>query len=473
MSRLYLIRRNMESFAGPMTLVEMKDAYKRMAFGLQDEVSGHCGPWVSFDKLEVIKKQYPDVARIVHEDMLAGWGVSEHDGMKLEGEKTKRLKVKSNKSLGLAIVFALIAIAAFVVALLMATNVKVPGMMASKLKDPNAPAGVSVDALQGLIDRRDQPEFERVMDENADDLVQRVQRDRRLDSPWLPYLRHYAFLREGQLQGMSLKLLRGDAPLSAPSECTLKSWRKKWRGAVGKPALSLIADKKLLRNQWARILAWDPYLIRRRAAPGWLAYDNFFVGCLSIADRALGEIVQEIPVAAPDTPAAAEQKALQAVAGRLQWVLEIARDGVSRSPAVAVPGDPLSAWTCYEGAHDLLGLAKCRDVAWGKDAAATFAGVPSMSPTAGGSDLDWRAYDNDRFEINVLRIAIAQRGVPAPELLQELNRGAARLGKVDNFTRFDWRAEQNLIHAVTKQKIPIEKAAESVTPDFPGLSFGS
>src|SRR4051812_38773305 len=97
MSKFYLIRRNLEAFIGPMTLAEMKEAYKRMQFGLQDEVSGHCGPWVSFDNIERVRKHYPEVARIVSEDMLAGWGVSQPEAVRLAPEETKRIDTRSQK----------------------------------------------------------------------------------------------------------------------------------------------------------------------------------------------------------------------------------------------------------------------------------------------------------------------------------------------------------------------------------------
>src|SRR4051812_11628672 len=121
MAKLYLIRRNLENFSGPMTLGEMKEAYKRMAFGLQDEVSGHCGPWVSLEDLVRVKKHYPEVARIVNEEMLAGWGLSDHSARKIVQEETQKVSVKGTRGLGLALTFLVIALVAFVAAVYMAS----------------------------------------------------------------------------------------------------------------------------------------------------------------------------------------------------------------------------------------------------------------------------------------------------------------------------------------------------------------
>jgi hypothetical protein len=49
----------MERFLGPYTLKQVKDAYGRMEFGLQDEVAGSLRQWVAFDDFESIRKHYP------------------------------------------------------------------------------------------------------------------------------------------------------------------------------------------------------------------------------------------------------------------------------------------------------------------------------------------------------------------------------------------------------------------------------
>ena len=105
MAKLYLIRRNLEGFSGPMSLMELKDAFKRMQFGLSDEVSGHCGPWVTMDNLEKVKKTYPEVARIVYEDLASEWGVSSHGDPVPVSENTRQIRKKSARGLSLAVTF--------------------------------------------------------------------------------------------------------------------------------------------------------------------------------------------------------------------------------------------------------------------------------------------------------------------------------------------------------------------------------
>ncbi len=449
MAKLYLIRRNMESFAGPMSLVEMKEAYKRMAFGLQDEVSGHCGPWVSFDNLELIKKQYPEVARIVHEDMLAGWGVSDH-GQPLEGEATKRLKVKSSKSLGLAIVFAVIALAAFLAAVFMASG----GRLSSKAKDPSQLA--TPENAQAYLNKKDPVGFDRLLDDNMDAIAARVQKEARPDSAWLPYMRHYAVAHDGQAGNVPTKVLRGDGFDSAPADCSFKLWRKYWRSAARGASGQLANDRKFVRDHWARILAWDPHWIRRRlavATPGWMPGDSYYIMCLNQADRALTAVAGE-QSSGQAAQAEWDRLGMNKIHQRLQWVLELARDGSSRVPTSAVASDPLSQWTCLEAARDVAALGRCK----------------AAGPA--GSD-DWQTYTDDRASWSLLRIVAAQRGVPSPDLVAQLAQSADRVAKADFFTHFDYRAEQKLFKSLAKPapSVPVEKAVEKVEAEFPDVKM--
>lgn len=449
MAKLYLIRRNMESFAGPMSLVEMKDAYKRMTFGLQDEVSGHCGPWVSFDNLEVIKRQYPEVARIVHEDMLAGWGVSEH-GHPVEGDMTKRLKVKSNKSLSLAIMFAVIALSAFLAAVFMANGTR----MSSRAKDPSQQA--SLETLQAALIRKDSPAFDKLVEDNLDSLVSRAQKDSRGESPLLPYLRHYAFTHDGAAGGLPPKVLRGEGFDSAPTECSFKLWRRYWRSAARGTSSSFANDRKFVRDHWARILAWDPYWIRRRAqAPvaGWLAGDSYYIMCLSVADRALTAVTAE-QGSGQAALAEWDKLGMNKMHQRLQWILEVARDGLSRVPSSAVAGDSLSQWTCFEAARDLAGIARCK------------AAIPALAD-------DWQAYSDERANWSILRLAASQRGTLSADIAAQLAQAADKVGKADFFTRFDYRAEQRLFKSLAKSaaSVPVEKAVEKVESEFPDVKM--
>jgi hypothetical protein len=440
MAKLYLIRRNLETFTGPMTLSEMKDAYKRMQFGLQDEVSGHCGPWVSFDNLAEIKKNYPEIARIVNEDMLAGWGVSDH-GTRIVNEDTKRIDTKSTRGIGLALTFLAIALAAFAAAVYMANGAKMSGKAGSD-GEP-----LSTDQIQSYIERGDAAGFEEFMQSRMAELVERTSRPKKPEQQWLPYLRLYAFTHEGQIPGLQPKYLRGTNVQAAPVDCSLKMWRKRWRMSV-RNWNELVVQRKFVRAHWARVLAWDPAWIRRRDNKGWLGNQNYYVGCLTMADKALAEMYNDTTLVT--SSADWEKIGINKVKQRLVWLLEMTRDGQSGQSAQPAVDNTLSIWTCFEGAKDLAALNRCRD---------------SQS-----TDQDaWASYNDERYGWNLLRLAANTKGSLSPELVGQLGTYSAKLSKGDHFTRFDYRAELKLMKTLTTVKTPADKAVDKTLQEFPDV----
>ena len=53
-SRLYLVRREVESCIGPLSAQDFGRYLARMSIGLHDEVSGHWGPWAFIE--DVLEK---------------------------------------------------------------------------------------------------------------------------------------------------------------------------------------------------------------------------------------------------------------------------------------------------------------------------------------------------------------------------------------------------------------------------------
>ena len=382
MAKLYLIRRNLESFAGPMTLAEMKDAYKQMQFGLQDEVSGHCGPWVPFDKQDRIKKYYPEIARIVNEDMLAGWGVSNH-GERIVNEETKRLDVKSTRGVGLALTFLVIALIAFAAAVYMANSAKLSG----KTKDPTD--NLRPGDPQGFLDRGDSGGFQTYMAAHAGDIVDHATKAKNPDqlAAWMPYLRVFAFANDGQVPGLDPRTLRGTNVIAAPGDCSMHFWKREWKSSM-RSWNDEIVQRKLVHSHWARLLAWDPWWIRRRDNKGWLGNLNYYVGCLTMANKALADLSTDtsLVTSAGDW----EKLGFNKVRQRRSWLLDVSGQGTSSQPSAPAVDNSVAMWTCFEAAKDLPGLSKCRD---------------GMS-----TDSDpWNQYVEERYGWNLLRIAAQQR----------------------------------------------------------------
>lgn len=442
MAKLYLIRRNLESFSGPMSLIEMKAAYKRMQFGLQDEVSGHCGPWVTFEDLARIKKNYPEIARIVNEDMLAGWGVSDH-GSKLVNEDTRKLDVKATRGIGLALTFLVIALVAFAAAVYMANGSRMSG----KNHDGDS---LTPEQAMTLLNGGDELGFSALIEDDLPDLVERATRVKRPETAWLPILRHYAFMNEGQLPNFPPKLLRGEGADFSPVDCSLKSWRKRWRDSL-KTWNDFLGKKRLIRQHWSYLLAWDPHWIRRREMTGWLPGENYYTGCLTIADKALTEMFSDATLVS--SAADWEKMGINKIKQRLSWLVETSKTGQAGMPFPSASSNVLAGWTCLEAARDVKELQKCRDVI----------GAPQ-----GSLDQDiWASYSEERFGWNLLRLVIPMKGALPPELLTLLTQQSTKMNKTDHFTRFDYRVELKLMRILLKQVTPIEKAVEKSQAEFP------
>lgn len=443
MAKLYLIRRNLETFAGPMTSAELKDAYKRMLFGLQDEVSGHCGPWVTFDDLPLLRRSYPEIAKIVHEDMITGWGVSEH-GSQIVREETKRLKTASQKGLVMAFIFLAIAFTAFLVAIYFATS----GKLASRAKEVGPDP--APEEAQAFLDRSDFSGFDRFMQENLEFATDKVVHGKKTEGLWLPFLRYYALRSEGVIPGVSLKVLRGEGATSAPLDCSLRSWRRRWRASV-RNWNDLLVQHKLVRAHWSRLLAWDPSWISRREAKGWPKGSNYYLLCMSMADKALVEVMDDGSLVA--TLSEAERLGLRQIKQRLDWVAEVTESGMASGPSqqMALQGvSGVGVWSCFEASRDLKELTKCR----------------SEIPANGNADDPWFSYYEERYGWNLLRVAMGQKGVLSPDLVNALGAYSSRMNRSDFFTRFDYRYELKLWRALLKQPGPVEKIVEKAQSEM-------
>ena len=453
MAKLYLVRRNLETFAGPMTLVEMQEAYKHMQFGLQDEVAGHCGPWVTFENLERIKKQYPEVARIVHEEMMAGWNVNSDSEGKLINEDTKRLAIKSVRGVSLAVFFLVVAVVAFIAALYMASA----GKTAVKAKEQQESALRPRD-LDGMLERRDSAGFDRYIELHRGELVAQVSQRQTLDEGWLPYLRHFAFAHEGQIVGLNPKYLRGSAAAATPVDCSLQIWRRRWRSSSN-DWNDLLLGHELVRAHWARLMAWDPYWIKRREHTGWIGTQNYYAACLSMADKALTEVGADLVKVMPTEEW--DQLGYARLKARLAW-LQASLKGTTVAAVAVIPeaakvlvndSSSVGLWTCFETAADLSALTRCRR---------------GMS---GAKDTTWQAYNDERYGWNLLRLAASTHGTLPADMRGLMLQFGPKINKEDHFTRFDYRPEASLFLVLTRSNIPAEKVVEKAQTEFPSVKL--
>lgn len=277
MDRLYLIRVDMERFLGPFNLKQLKDAYSRMEFGLQDEISGSLRQWVSFDDIEGIRRHYPELAQLVQTEMLSGWGLSAHTVPPLASSKVKMPRKKSSKGLFWPLILLFAVILGGGGFLYRQGDF---GDLLSFLKDRN------LHSAQSLYGDQYNPRFESHMDRNRDAINLAMKKKKGLIA-WIPYVRAVAFERDGQWEGATAKKLRGKTDDFLPQDCSLSYWESVWNASRGQ--WSRYLDGAILPDEdWSLLLALDPHWVRNRSPMnGWLRPGSYHEACLQIALKAL------------------------------------------------------------------------------------------------------------------------------------------------------------------------------------------
>jgi hypothetical protein len=111
-----------------------------------------------------------------------------------------------------------------------------------------------------------------------------------------------------------------------------------------------------------------------------------------------------------------------------------------------------------EQARDLKSLAKCKEGLIG-----------------GTADQDaFMSYTDERYAWNALRIAATTAGAIPAETVSQLDKLAAKAGKGDFYTRFDYRAEQKLLKTLSKATPGdkgVDKIVEKVSAEFPDVNL--
>ncbi len=461
MARLYLIRRTLETFLGPMTIEELHDSYKRMAFGLQDEIAGHCAPWVVLSNMDSLKEHYPEILKIIQDDYFGGWAISEHTAKKIPTEeKTNRVPAQRN-GLGLAFMFLAIALSAAALALYLVKNTKLSGKLTGD-------ADLNVDRVSTMFQQGQYETFSGFMKDHSADVVTKAMRSKREFDDWIPYLRAYAFLTGGEVEGLSPKYLRGvSVGEQAPIDCTLGSWKKRWQQNAGTWA-PFFSGKKSPSAQWSRLIAWDPYWIRHRVHYGWVKPGSYYEGCLMMANKALSEVSSSNGGSTNGTNSGslggssvqAEQKILQ---NRFDWMLDVLssrnrRPALTNDAIATKSGDLLTFLTCVEESSSFDLIKQCY-------------GHYNMS----GLDPFWSAVIDRAILLNVLRIAVriasGNGGKIDPAVLGEMTNGMAKMSRIDQFTRFDYTPELKFLRALSSSNGEMQKAIDIVKQEFPDVVF--
>ena len=445
MSKLFLVRRALHTFVGPVTLSEFRSEFKRMNFGVQDEVSGHAGPWIMLENAERLARYYPEIARVVHDDMAESWRLSEHSARKIAGgpKAQKASRNETKRAVLLALACLAVAIGAALAAIWLAGGA---GAFSSKIAE-NA-VGITVAQVAAALNKSDPREFQTLMQNNQPEIVNRHNRTKEGALEWLPYLRAYAFLGDGHIDGISPKNLKGANAALAPVDCSEKAWRKRWRESA-KNWNPFLTGKATIRAPWTRLLAWDPHWIHRRQPKGWIVPHNYYEACVQQAYRSFLNLRTDQATANEGIDTTGSD--YQAIAARLKWLMDVSASTPAGPAIVPEKDNLLSMWTCFESAGNVASIGLCYESAKLSEAVI--------------------AYNDERIAAALLRLSIKGNGAD-PDVLTELRTRIPKLQAGDSFTRLEYSAELRFIRNSLKlENLPEPTTSEKTPADYSDVNF--
>jgi hypothetical protein len=350
-SKLYLIRRENTKFIGPVNRQAFREGLRKMEFGLQDEVCGHCSTWVLLDQEEAVRKHYPELVNIITDELPVAWReltghakkVTAYDKKSKSARKPDKVPdrldfemdlVARDRKRKLAIGFSVAAVVLLVLG----------GVLKMK-EDQGPPLG----DFPKLLAQDDTSSFLNEMGLKIIPQTVKIVKSKESLATWLPYLRAYAFLTTGNIDQVPVKVLRGST-LSPFNDCSVESWKKRW---FESSAVLANADKGKLvaKNIWLKLLFQDPHWIRRRSAKNWIKPMNWHEGCLQAATLA----TKSLEEAATD---ANEKDVLQIFRKRILNQLNIIR-GAKQILTVEATS-VLGTLTCLDLADQPASLNTCR-----------------------------------------------------------------------------------------------------------------
>lgn len=427
--KLYLIRVDMERFIGPATLKEVRDAYRRMEFGLQDEIASSNKPWVAFDDLERINRIYPELGHLIKKEMLSGWGSTEPEPKIIPSYDSADSMPK--KSMGWFLKGS-----AFLVLIMLSLG-SFFFVRGDKLQDVKLmlqePTYSKAKYYYGDYYNE---KFEAFMEKNSSE-VNRSMKRKGYFKAWLPYIRAFAFSTSGDWKGLNAKKLRGKDANFSPADCSLATWKSKWESSKGQWA-SFLEGRVLPNQDWARILVWDTTWIKQRLNHKyWLSPRNYYEACILMARKALNQSIEKTSL---------EAKVIDA---RLKWSLSLIND--SDADEEFEMSGSLWSLSCVESSNDDEAIDECIK---NKD-----------------FNSDWKQLLNFRSNLRKARSILANNSQLQNRHIEDLKNKLQKIEPKDNFTKFDYRDEVKYFQTLIQAGGDLERADKTIKERNSTLNF--
>ena len=419
--KLYLVRVNIQSFVGPFTARELREAYKRMDFGLQDEVCASNRRWVAFDDLPRIKRHYPELLNLVRKEMLSGWGVTEHTRIiNGNGNRSHRKKGISSSIAGILGLGLVVGLGWFAV-----KNKE----MFSRIMDGGDPSSSKATEWikQGKVSR-----VRAYVNKYQKDLIRK-----KSAREWLPVFRALAFAQgaQGSWPGINSRQLRGREAGFAPKDCSESYWKSQWKSSASRQE-AYLAGRQLPGEDWAKILLWDPAWIKRRSPQdGWIQPGSYYEGCLKMALKAM--------------PEEGADPNLTNIRSRLTFQISMVSD--KAIPENITMSGSLWALSCLESTVKLEEFKDCLD-------------NPDL-------DREWQNLLKRRLKLNIIRVLITGNRLQKSGGLTRFREVVDSLTYLDPATGFEYGPEMRYFQEILQTAGNTARARNNLLIRYPSVRF--
>jgi hypothetical protein len=457
MSRMYLVRRENNRFIGPVTLSGFRERLKKMEFGVQDEVSSHCMPWVILDKEALIRKYYPELAEVISTEMPAAWReMTGHAKIVTKSEHRLRLEKKSERpsrgkanqrlrSSGDNYYKSKPSVAPKIFALLMIAAVGAAGWFVTQKGKDDVQVGIG--DFTNLASQSDPNRFLNEMGLKLVPIVSRINKGKDEKGSWLPYLRMYAFYTSGSIENLPVKTLRGAVPLFAPQDCSVETWKKRWTDNKSQVA-AWMSGGQMSKNVWTKTLSWDPHWIKRRTSVGWMKPRNWFEGCLMTASVAIKSVTEELATQSKNTQKSPDIELLVVVHRRLLLQIDIIQKG--RTIVPVDPSSTVGVLSCMEQASTLKDLGTCQ--------------LKTV-------DLSLQQMFDDHYAQQVVRLASLSANLSDSDFQAEWMQLALSIQNEDSLSKLDYGPEIKFMQDLQTNGFKADGLSNKVSTEFGDVSL--
>lgn len=439
----YLVRRNLETIVGPMTLKEFKDKFEHMEFGLQDEISSHCSKWIFLEDAKKLKVYYPSVYKYIFSD-LRTWTDQMNQKVNLSSKK-KPSKKKSKIAKRMWMVFLGVV---FLISMLVWHN---RAYLYQEFQASTDDTQIDLVEVKNFYDGGQFDQLDAYMRSYEAQIARKANSAEAKD--WLPYIRWFVYFKGGNMDDVSAQTLKGEeAELNnTPVDCSFNSWKYRFQESI-RDWRAIFSGQELPKAHWSRILAWDPHWIKRRPSEGWLQPSNYYGGCVFMALQGFLVLSEEQDfVALVDSVYPNEAgRYLNTIKNRLLWLSHVVNGTEKPSQSVLRRRSiDLERLTCYESSMTHEGLKKCLNLPASED--------------------DWYKYMYGRFSNNSLRLILQNRTYN--KLAADAFEMKDQLITVDSLTRLDFSAEHYFLNIFENTGFDFDTSIEKTSLAHPDVDL--